>query len=119
MNPDVLFSADNPFLKSARNTHRLVFDAFDRTARLQLAYAQELLDLNTQRFEALYGSESVMDAVAAQQDLAFDLARSTSRCMAELKEVASGLQASLSDAANEFDAPAKKAAPKTKKAKTA
>lgn len=117
LKPEVLFSAENPFLKSARSTHKLFFDAFDKAARLQLAYAEELLDLNSKRFDVLYNSDSLMDAASAYQDLAFDLAKSAGRTANELQDVASELQFAISDAATELTA--EEAAPKAKKAKAA
>ncbi|MGD2130347.1 MAG: phasin family protein [Lysobacterales bacterium] len=118
MKPEVLFSAENPILQSARKTHKMLFDAVDKSARVQLAYAEELLDLNAKRFEVLVGSESPMEAVAAYQDLAFDVARSASQAATELQDVVSGLQFALGDAAADLVEKAEPA-PKAKKAKAA
>ena len=43
--PETFFSRDNLFLQSAEKTHRLVFETLDKTARLQLSLAEDLLDL--------------------------------------------------------------------------
>jgi hypothetical protein len=68
-NPEALFSVDNPFIKSAQKTHELVAEAFDRSARLQLTLAEDLLDLNQKRFASIYTGGSIQDTIAAQQDV--------------------------------------------------
>ena len=119
--PETLFSKENPFMKSAEKTHRLFFDAFDRTARLQLSLAEDLLNLNRKRFNALYTDDGVMDKVSAHQDLAVELGKRTAAWAGDLQEVAVDLQNSFSEAANDLvtSTSKKKPATKVKKAKAA
>jgi hypothetical protein len=118
LNPETLFSRENPFLKSAEATHRLVFETLDKTARLQLSFAEDLLEINRERFVSIYASESVSDFIAAQQNLVAQLGKRAARYAGDLKEVVSDVQAGATEAANEYAAaPApKKPAPKSKKA---
>ena len=106
---EVLFSKENPFLKSAEKTHRKIFESFDKTARLQLAFAGDLLDLNRKRFEALYTSDNLVDVVSAHQDLATEIGKRTANWAGDLQEVVVDLQNSV----------AKAPAAKAKKAKAA
>jgi len=118
--PKILLSKENPFFRSAEKTHRLIFESFDKTARLQLAYAEDLLDLNRQRFDALYTGEGVMDRVAAHKDLATEVGKRTATWAGDLQEVVVDLGSSITDAANDLVSPAKKApAAKVRKAKKA
>jgi len=48
---DTILSTGNPFFKSAEKTHRLFAGAIDSTARMQLAFGEELLDLNKNQIE--------------------------------------------------------------------
>jgi hypothetical protein len=118
--PRIMFSLENPFLKSAEKAHRLVFESFDKSARLQLSYAEDLLDLNRQRFDALYTGYSLMDRVAAHKDLATEVGKRTATWAGDLQEVVVDLGSSITDAANDLVAPAKKTpAARAKKAKAA
>lgn len=101
-NPESIFSADNPFLKSARSTHNLFAEAFDRTARMQLAFGEELLDLNRKRFESLYAGESVQDTLTTQQELAVEAGQRASALADSFKQVISDFQSGVSEAANEW-----------------
>lgn len=116
--PEALFSRDNPFLKSVEKSHRLVFEALDKTARLQLELAEDLLDMNRSRFDSLYKHESFTDVLADQQNLAAELGERAKRYAEDLQEVFGEVQAEVTEAANEFAAEAKprKSAPKSKKA---
>jgi len=116
--PETFFSRDNLFLKSAEKTHRLVFETLDRTARLQLALAEDLLDLNRERFEMLYARQSLTDLFTAQQNLATELGKRTARYASDLQEAVSEIQLGAAEAANELGAAAKpaKASGKSKKA---
>jgi len=116
--PETFFSRDNLFLKSAEQTHRLVFETLDKTARLQLALAADLLDLNRQRFETLYARQSLTDLFTAQQNLATELGKRAARYAGDLQDVVTDIQAGAAEAANELGTAAKprKAAGKSKKA---
>lgn len=116
--PEALFSRDNPFLKSVEKSHRLVFETLDKTARLQLALAEDLLDLNRGRFDSLYEPQSFADVLAEQQNLAAELGKRAVRYAEDLQEVLGEVQAEVTEAANELAAEAKprKSAPKSKKA---
>lgn len=120
-NPAILFSKENPFLKSAEKTHRLVLDAFDRSARLQLAFAEDLLDMNRQRFDALYANDSLQDRFLKQQDLATEFGKRAATLAGDLQEVAVELRSHAGEAANDFISPAaaRKPAEKSKKTKAA
>lgn len=93
-----LFSKENPFLKSVEKTHGQIFESIDKTARLQLAFAGDLLDLNRKRFEALYTSDNLADAVSAHQDLATEIGKRTASLAGDLQEVVVDLQSSVSKA---------------------
>ena len=120
--PEVLLSRENPFLKSAAAAHRALFDTLDKAARVQLAFAEDLLDLNRERFELLYAGKSITETLGAQQDLMFELGRRTSRYAGDLQDIAtslgSGLTEAAADAANEAASGAgrKAGASKSKKA---
>lgn len=119
--PEILFSTENPFLKGARKTHFQLADSFDKAARLQLSFAQDLLDLNRKRIDALYAGESFVDAVTAHQDLATELGKRTATWVGGLKEIVVDLQSEVTDAANDLAAATgnEAKAAKGKKAKAA
>ena len=96
-----LFSRDNPVLQAAERTHRLLFEAFDRTARLQLAFAADLVDMNRERFESLYARQPLGEWISAQQDLALDLGKRTARHVGNLQDVLLAMQLGAAEAANE------------------
>jgi hypothetical protein len=118
-NPETLFSKANPFLKAAEKTHRRIFETFDKTARLQLSYAEDLLDLNRKRFEALYAGDSFMDKISTQQDLLTEFGKRTATWAGDLQEVAVDLQNNVSEAANELVSPITAKAPAAKAKKPA
>lgn len=116
--PDVLFSADNPLLKTLRQGHQLMFETFDKAARVQLTCAEELLDVNRKRFESLYAGKSLKETVADQQDLATEWGKRAAKCVGDLQEVAVELQAEVNEAANDMATPEAGKA-KTKKTRSA
>jgi hypothetical protein len=99
---EALFSAENPFFKSAQKTHTLFAEAFDKTARMQLVFGDELLDLNKKRFASLYAGASVQDTVANHQELMTEAGSRASALADEFQQVATDLQAGITDAANEW-----------------
>ena len=105
LKPEVLFSQDNPFLKSAIATHRAMFNTLDRTARVQLAFVEDLLDINRERFELLYAGKPLTESLGDQQDLIVKLGRRTAQYAGDLQDIATSLGSDLSgvatDAANE------------------
>ena len=121
--PEIMFSSENPFLKTAKKTHLQVADSFDKAARLQLSFAEDLLNLNRKRIDALYAGESFADTVSTHQDLATELGKRTATWAGDLKEVVVDLQSGVTGAANDMVSPAasetKAKAPKSKKAKAA
>ncbi|MDT8321673.1 MAG: phasin family protein [Xanthomonadales bacterium] len=116
--PDVLFSAGNPLLTSIRQGHQLMFETFDKAARVQLTYAEELLDVNRKQFELLYAGKSLKETVADQQDLATEWGKHAAKCVGDLQEVAVELQAGVSEAANDMATP-EAGNTRTKKTKSA
>ena len=120
-NPETLFSSENPFLKTTKKTHLQFVDSFEKTARLQLAFAEDLLNLNRKRIDALYAGESFTDTLTAQQDLATELGKRTATWAGDLKEVVVDLQSSVTGNANDLVSPAanEPKAAKSKKAKAA
>lgn len=118
LKPETLFSRENPFLKSAEKTHRLVFETLDKTARVQLAFAEDLLDINRERFESLYEGRTLTDLWTAQQNLASELGKRAAKYAGDLQEVVTSMQAEVAEAANELDAEIEPKArkPKSKKA---
>ena len=103
--PEVIFSLENPFLKSVAAMHRAVFETMDKAARAQLAFAEELLDINRDRFELLYAGKSLTETMDAQQDLITEFGKCAARYVGDLKEIAESMGADLTeamaDAANE------------------
>jgi hypothetical protein len=84
---------------------------------VQLAFAEDLLEINRERFESLYARQSLGDLFTAQQNLASELGKRTAKYAEDLQEVASSMQASAAEAANELGAGApRKSAAKSKKA---
>ncbi len=119
--PEVLFSNDNSFLKSAQKAHRLFAESFDKAARMQLSFAEDLLDINRKRIDALYAGESFMDTVSAHQDLATEIGKRASAYAGDLREAVVDFQSNVTGAANDLVSPAtaKTPAAKGKKAKAA
>lgn len=115
--PETLFSRDNPFLKSAEKTHQLIFGALDKTARLQLAFAEDLLDINGQRYQSLYQQQSFTGLFEAQRELMTRLGERASHYAGELREVVSSLQTDVTEAANDFGAEVEPKATKAKSTK--
>ena len=122
-NPEIMFSRENPFLKTAKKTHLQFVDSFEKVARLQLSFAEDLLNLNRKRIDALYASESFSDAVSTQQDLATELGKRTATWAGDFKEVVVDLQSGVTSAANDLVSPAasetRAKTARTKKAKAA
>ena len=100
--PEAFFSTENPFYKSARNTHTLFAEAFDKTARMQLAFGEELLDINKKRFASLYAGTSIQDTVTKHQELMTEVGNRATALTDEFQQVASDLQAGITNAANEW-----------------
>jgi hypothetical protein len=119
--PEALFSNENPLPKSVQKTHLLFAKSFDKAARLQLSFAEDLLDINRKRIDALYAGESFMDTVSAQQDIATEFGNRVAACAGDLKEVVVDFQSNVTGAANDLVSPAvaKTPAAKGKKAKAA
>jgi hypothetical protein len=118
--PEALFSRENPFLKSVEKTHRLVFETLDKAARLQVCFAEDLLDINRERFESLYSGQSLSDVFTAQQNIVTELGKRTARYAGDLQEVVTSMQADATEAANELaETAAPRAKARTAKAKKA
>jgi len=100
--PEVIFSTDNPFFKSAQKTHRLIFDAFDKTARMQLAFGEQMLDLNKRRFNSLYAGKSAQDTLATQQDLLVEAGQRASTLSDDFQKVATDFQTGITGIASEW-----------------
>ena len=120
-NPEIMFSSENPFLQTAKKTHLQIADSFEKVARLQLSLAEDLLNLNRKRIDALYAGESFADTVSAHQDLATELGKRTVAWAGDFKEVVVDLQSGVAGAANDLISPAanQTKAAKSKKAKAA
>ncbi len=103
--PIVLFSKENPYFKFAEKTHRRIFESFDRTVRLNLSYTADLLDLNRERFDALYADENLLDKVWAHQDLAIEISKRTATWAGDLQEVAIELGSGVSEVVRELVSP--------------
>lgn len=93
--PEVLFSKENPFLKYSRKTHHLIFEAFDKTARLQLSYVEDLVDMNRKRFHSLYAGDSLQVKLAAHQELGTEMGKRTATWAGDLQEVFIDLQSGV------------------------
>ncbi len=100
--PEAFFSVENPLYKSARKTHTLFAEAFDKTARMQLAFSEQLLDLNKKRFESLYAGGSAQETLGSQQDFIVEAGQRASALADEFKKVATDFQAGMAEAANEW-----------------
>jgi len=81
--------------KVAEKTHRLIFESFDKAARLQLTFAEDLLVLNRKRFDALYADDTLLNKVSAQQDLATEFGKRTATWAGDLQEVAVDLRSGV------------------------
>ncbi len=123
--PEALFSADNPFLTSARKSHQLLAESFHKAARAQLAFAEDLLVLNGKRIEALYEGNSISDKLAAQQAIVTETGNRAAELAADVQDIVTEYQAGVSEAANDLldfvgqqpvAAPAKKTEKKAKAA---
>ncbi len=68
-NPQALFSADNPFIKATQQSHKMFAEAFDKSARLQLSLAEDLLELNSKRVAAIYAGGPIQERLSAQQEV--------------------------------------------------
>lgn len=99
---EAIFSTENPFFKSAQKTHTLFAEAFDKTARMQLAFGEELLDLNKKRFATLYAGKSAAETLAAQQDLIDEAGTRASALVDGIQKVATDFQADVTEATNEW-----------------
>jgi hypothetical protein len=121
--PETVFSMENPFLRSARAAHRLMFDTFDKTARAQLRFAEDLLDLNRDRFELLYAGKSFSETFDAQQELVADFGKRAADYAGDLREAAESVFGRASeaavDAANDLGAGAKPKSAATRSKKKA
>lgn len=117
--PETLFSRDNPYLKSAEKTHRLIFGALDKTARVQLAFAEDLLDINRDRLQSLYQQKSVTDWFEVQRKLLTELGERATQYASELRDVVSSVQADATEAANDLAADVEPKATKSKSKKAA
>lgn len=102
LKPEAFFSAENVFLKSARQAHELSFEALDRTVRLQLDFARDLMDINRKRFEAMYAGDSLTDTLSAQQDFALETGKRGLSLVNEAQAIASELQEAVKETANDF-----------------
>jgi len=100
--PETVFSTENPFFKSAQNAHTLFAEAFDKTARMQLAFGEELLDLNKKRFATLYAGASASETLSDHQDLITEAGNRASDLADEFQKVATDFQAGITEAANEW-----------------
>jgi hypothetical protein len=115
--PKIVFSSKNPLLIVAGQAHHRVFEAFDRTSRVQLSLAEDLLDMNRKRFEALYAGDGFMDKIAAHQNLATAAGKRTATWAGDLQEIVVDLGSRLWDAANEFVPGGKAETPRSKSGK--
>jgi len=104
--PEVLFSKENPFRKYSSKTHHLIFEAFDRTARLQLSFVEDLVNMNRQRFHSLYAGDSLQDKIAAHQELGTEIGKRTALWAGDLQEVLIDLQSGIGNTALDFLSPA-------------
>ena len=100
--PETIFSTENPFFKSAQKAHTLFAETFDKTARMQLAFGEELLDLNKKRFATLYAGASASETLSAHQDLITEAGNRASDLADEFQKVATDFQAGITEAANEW-----------------
>jgi len=99
---EAAFSPENPLLQSLTRTHKLIAKTIDQTARIQLAFAEELLDMNKRRFESLYAGDSIKDTISAHRDLLSEAGNRTFKATDDLRKVATELQTGIVDASNDF-----------------
>jgi len=123
LKPEAFFSDQNAFFKTAKQAHELTFRALDKSIRLQLDFTRDLMDLNRERFEALYAGESVMDTLSAQKDFALATGKRGLSLVDDAQAIANEIQEAIKETANDFVASANSfaKAPKTttRKAKAA
>jgi hypothetical protein len=111
--PRVIFSSNNPFLGYAKQTHHRIFEAFDKTAHVQLSLAQDLLDLNRKRFEALYAGDGLGNKIASHQDLAMNAGKRAAAWAGDLQEIMVDLGGGILNAAIELLPSGKAGSPRT------
>jgi hypothetical protein len=115
--PKVIFSSNNPFLMYAKQAHHRVFEAFDKTVRVQLSLAEDLLDMNRKRFEALYAGDGLSDKITVHQNLAMAAGKRTATWAGDLQEIVVDLGGGIWDAANELMPTGKAGLPRGKSGK--
>ncbi len=107
LKPEALFSSENIFALAAKQAHELSFEALDKTARLQLDFARDLLEINRKRFESMYAGGSFADTLSAHQEFALETGKRGLSMVDDAQAIASELQEAAKESANEFVAAAK------------
>jgi len=97
LKPEVFFSRENPVLKSSEKRHRLIFQAFNKTVRLNISLTEDFLEWNRRRFENLYAGDGMMERYSAQQALATEWYKRAARWAGDLQEVTLDLQSGTID----------------------
>lgn len=122
VDPEALYSADNPLLKAAGKAQRGLYETAETAARANLSLASDLLDLNRKRMEALFEGKPLSEQLQAQTDILFESGHRVVEWTDELRGATTVYRSTLADLANEAAeqaTPAKKTARKTRTAKAA
>ena len=113
-------SPQNPMFAAMGRAHHGVFNAFDQATRANLSLAEDLLNLNRDRFDSLYDQPTFSEVLGAHKDIAMEAGKRVTEWGVNMREIATRYQSSLLDvtAASPTQAKAGKS-PAGKKSKAA
>ena len=95
LKPENLFNTQNPLAAAAVQAHRALFNAFDSSARASLTLAEDLLDINRKRVDALYAVDTLSEVTGVHKDIALEAGKRFAAWGEELGEVLTGYQSGL------------------------
>lgn len=102
LKPENLFTTQNPLGDAAIKAHRALFNAFDGSVRASLTLAEDLLDINRKRVDALYAVDTLSEVAGVHKDIALEAGKRFAGWGEELREMLmdyqSGLTAVLAEA---------------------
>jgi hypothetical protein len=102
VDPEALFSADNPVIRATTKVHRGLFEALDSSARANLSLASDLLGLNRKRIEQLYTGKPLTEQLQSQADILFETGQRFAAWSDELREAAAAFRSSVTELGTEW-----------------
>jgi hypothetical protein len=102
IDPETLFSADNPIVHAAAKIHRGLFEALDTAAHANLSLASDLLDLNRKRLDQLYGGKPLTEQLQAQVDLLLESGKRVAAWSDELREAANAYRCNVTELGSDW-----------------